>query len=130
MGNDIKSLSAVVESSVCPRLQGHFEPLDTFVGGWLIEFNRMRPREGLLRHLESLAWPNPASVQVLIHDEDDDCFGMWMMRAGVLTDVQLPGHRRLHPPAPATEEFPPDPGVLWRTETAEPVGYSTERRTI
>ncbi|MER5466636.1 hypothetical protein ABT010_39655 [Streptomyces sp. NPDC002668] len=108
--------------------QGHFEPLDMFVGGWLVEFNRMRPREGLLRHLESLAWPDPASVQVLIHDEDDDCFGLWMMRAGVLTEVPLPGHRRLHPAAPATDEFPPDPGVLWRTETAAPTGHSTERR--
>ncbi|MEV6592582.1 hypothetical protein [Streptomyces acidicola] len=108
--------------------QGCFESLGMFVGGWLIEFDRMRPREGLMRHLESLAWPDPTSVQVLIHDEDDDCFGLWMMRAGALTEVQLPGHRRLYPPAPATDEFPPDPGWLCRTETAAPSGYSTERR--
>lgn len=43
--------------------------------GWMVEFNRVRPRSGLLRHLESLEWPYPASVQVLIHDEEDDCFG-------------------------------------------------------
>lgn len=54
--------------------QGHFEPLDLFVGGWVIEFNRVAPRSGLLRHLESLPWPDPGQVQVLIHDEEDDCF--------------------------------------------------------
>ncbi|MFD4923108.1 hypothetical protein OHU17_06880 [Streptomyces goshikiensis] len=99
--------------------QGCFEPLGLFVGGWVIEFNRMRPRSGLLRHLESLAWPHPESVQVLIHDEEDVCFGLWMMQEGVLTEVQLPGHRRFYTPAPATDEFPPEPGLLWRSETAE-----------
>ncbi|MFI9601412.1 hypothetical protein ACIHCX_16250 [Streptomyces sp. NPDC052043] len=108
--------------------KGHFEPLELFIGGWVIEFNRVRPRSGLLRHLESLAWPDPASVQVLIHDEEDDCFGLWMMRDGVLAEVPIPGHRRLHPPAPMTHEFPPDPGLLWRTETAVPTGFSTERQ--
>ncbi|WP_445528861.1 hypothetical protein [Streptomyces cyslabdanicus] len=108
--------------------RGRFEPLGLFVGGWVIEFDRMRPRSGLLRHLESLAWPQPESVQVLMHDEDDDCFGLWMMRDGTLTEVPLPGHRRLHPPAPATDEYPPDPGVLWLTETAVPAGFSTERQ--
>ncbi|MER7753249.1 hypothetical protein [Kitasatospora sp. NPDC097643] len=98
--------------------QGSFESLGLFVGGWVIEFNRMRPRSGLLRHLESLAWPHPASVQVLIHDEDDDCFGLWMMQGGVLTEVPLPGHTRYHTPAPATDEFPPEPGVLWRSKAA------------
>ncbi|MFJ9523447.1 hypothetical protein ACIRPK_35070 [Kitasatospora sp. NPDC101801] len=67
-------------------------------------------------------------MQVLIHDEEDDCFGLWMMRDGVLTEVSLPGHRRLHPPAPATDEFPPDPGLLWQAETAVPAGFSTERQ--
>ncbi|MFD8749763.1 hypothetical protein ACFV0O_02060 [Kitasatospora sp. NPDC059577] len=99
--------------------QGCFEPLGLFAGGWVIEFHRMRPRSGLLRHLESLAWPHPASVQVLIHDEEDDCFGLWMMREGVLTEVPLPGHKRYYGRAPATDEFPPEPGLLWRPETAE-----------
>ncbi|GAA1351668.1 hypothetical protein [Streptomyces beijiangensis] len=107
---------------------GHFEPLETFVGGWMIEFDHVRPRSGLLRHLESLAWPNPTSVQVLIHDEEDDCFGLWMMRNGVLAEVPLPGHRRLHPPAPTTDEFPPNPGLLWGVEAAVPTGFSTERQ--
>ncbi|MFJ1651046.1 hypothetical protein ACIOC2_06385 [Streptomyces sp. NPDC088337] len=108
--------------------KGHFEPLGLFIGGWVIEFDRVRPRSGLLRHLESLAWPCPASVQVLIHDEEDDCFGLWMMRDGVLAEVPIPGHRRLHPPSPMTHEFPPDPGLLWQTETAVPTGFSTERQ--
>ncbi|MFD5467419.1 hypothetical protein ACFWIQ_32025 [Kitasatospora sp. NPDC127059] len=107
---------------------GHFEQLAMFADGWMIEFNRVRPRSGLLRHLESLEWPHPESVQVLIHDEEDDCFGLWMMRDGALVEVRIPGHRRLHPPAPATDEFPPDPGLLWRTETAVPTGFSTERQ--
>ncbi|MFG2847027.1 hypothetical protein ACGF12_28215 [Kitasatospora sp. NPDC048296] len=67
-------------------------------------------------------------MQVLIHDEEDDCFGLWMMRDGVLAEVPLPGYRRLHPPAPATDEFPPGPGLLWRTETAIPAGFSTSRQ--
>ncbi|MFJ4867957.1 hypothetical protein [Streptomyces sp. NPDC088757] len=107
--------------------RGRFERLHP-VDGWVIEFNHVHPRSGLFRHLESLAWPNPASVQVLIHDEEDDCFGLWMIQNGVLTEVPLPGHRRLHPPAPATEDSPPDPGLLWRTETTLPPGFSIERQ--
>jgi hypothetical protein len=108
--------------------RGHFERLDMFVDGWVTEFNRVRPRSGLLRHLESLAWPQPASVQVLIHDEEDDCFGLWMMRDGVLAELPVPGHRRLHGPAPKTDEFPPDPGLLLRTEATVPTGFSTDRQ--
>jgi hypothetical protein len=108
--------------------RGCFRPLELFIGGWVIEFERMRPRSGLLRHLESLAWPHPMSVQVLIHDEEDDCFGLWMIRDAVLAEVQLPGHRRLHSPAPTTEEFPPDPGPLWRAETPVPARFSTQRQ--
>ncbi|MFE6049227.1 hypothetical protein ACFQ6N_00540 [Kitasatospora sp. NPDC056446] len=98
--------------------QGCFKPLGLFAGGWVIEFYRMRPRSGLLRHLESLAWPHPESVQVLIHDEEDDCFGLWMMQEGVLTEVPLPGHRRYYTRASAADD-PPGPGVLWRPETLE-----------
>ncbi|MFB6520054.1 hypothetical protein [Streptomyces sp. NPDC056401] len=96
------------------------------VDGWVKEFNRSR--SGLFRCLESLAWPNPASVQVLIHDEEDDCFGLWMIQDGVLTEVQLPGHTRLHRPAPTSEGSPPEPGMLWRTQTVVPPGFSTERQ--
>jgi hypothetical protein len=108
--------------------RGCFKQLDLFAGAWVIEFERIRPRSGLLRHLESLAWPHPTSVQVLIHDEEDDCFGLWTIRDGVLAEVQLPGYRRLHSAAPATDEFPPDPGLLWQTETPVPAGFSTERQ--
>ncbi|MET8700889.1 hypothetical protein ACFVUH_02520 [Kitasatospora sp. NPDC058032] len=94
-----------------------FKPLDLFAGGWVIEFHGMRPRTGLLRRLESLAWPHPESVQVLIHDEEDDCYGLWMMRDGVLTEVPVPGHRRYYGPAP-TGDDPPSPGSLWRPDTA------------
>lgn len=57
----------------------------------------------------------------VIHDEEDDCFGPWMMQKGVLTEVPLPGHRRFYTAAPATDEFPPEPGLLWRLETAKSV---------
>lgn len=76
----------------------------------------MRPRTGLLRDLESLPWPHPGSVQVLIHDQDDDCFGLWMMHDGKLVEVPLPRTQRFHQPAPATHEYPPDPGMLLRTD--------------
>ena len=64
---------------------------------------------------------------MLIHDEEDDCFGLWMMRDGVLAEPALPGHVRLHSPAPSTDEFPPDPGLLLRTGPTVQ-GYSTERQ--
>ncbi|WP_455353669.1 hypothetical protein [Streptomyces sp. SYSU K217416] len=110
--------------------RGQFEPLDLFVGGWVIEFDRMRPRSGLLRHLESLPWPNPGSVQVLIHDEEDDCFALWMMQDGVLVEVPLPRTRRYYSPAPPTDDYPPSPGYLWRTDgdSTVPAGLSTERQ--
>ncbi|MHA6761856.1 N-acetyltransferase family protein [Streptacidiphilus sp. PAMC 29251] len=86
---------------------GHFERLDQPIDwGWVIEFYRVRSRSGLLRHLESLAWPHPASVQVLIRDEEDDCFGLWMMRDGELVEIALPGHRRLHPRRPVMSSRP------------------------
>ncbi|MEU3655179.1 hypothetical protein AB0E67_20680 [Streptomyces sp. NPDC032161] len=93
--------------------RGTFRSLDLFAGGWVIEFDRMRPRTGLLRHLESLPWPDPRMVQVLIHDEEDDVFGLWMMRDGALAEVPLPGTRRYHGAAPPTDEYPPSPGYLW-----------------
>lgn len=56
---------------------------------WIVEFQRMN-WQGLLSHLESLSWPDPASVQILIHDEEDDCFGLWMIYDGKLVEVPLP----------------------------------------
>ncbi|MEV5528341.1 hypothetical protein [Streptomyces prunicolor] len=101
--------------------RGRFVPIESqwgtsFGAGWATEFERMRPREGLLKHLESLPWPWPESVQVLIHDEDDECFGLWMLHDGKLVEIPLPRTRRFHQPAPPTEEFPPDPGYLMRTD--------------
>lgn len=100
--------------------RGRFTPVDTTWGtfnhGWAMEFGNMRPRSGLLKHLESLPWPRPESVQVLIHDEEDDCFGLWMIHAGKLVEVSLPHTRRFHDPAPENEDYPPKPGYLWRTD--------------
>lgn len=60
---------------------------------WVVEFWRLN-WTGLLARLESLPWPVPQSVQVLIHDEEGDCCGMWMMYDGRLTEVSLPRTRR------------------------------------
>lgn len=60
---------------------------------WIIQFYRNN-WSGLLSHLESLPWPNPESVQVLIHDENDDCFGLWMIFDGKLVEVPLPRTHR------------------------------------
>lgn len=56
---------------------------------WVAQFQRLTWL-GLLPHLESLRWPRPHSVQVLIHDEEDDCFGLWMIYDDRLTEVPLP----------------------------------------
>ncbi|MFE0463694.1 hypothetical protein ACFW1A_31025 [Kitasatospora sp. NPDC058965] len=92
------------------RWNGTFAPLGGSIYGRFIEFDHVRPRTGLL------------------HDEEDACSGRWMMRDGVLAEVPHPGHRRLQPPAPTTDEFPPDPGLLWRTEKAVPSEYATSRQ--
>jgi hypothetical protein len=55
---------------------------------WVVQFTRHNWR-GLLAHLESLPWPDPYSVQVLVRDEEDDCFGLWMLYDGALTEVPL-----------------------------------------
>ncbi|MFB6805104.1 hypothetical protein ACFCWL_00005, partial [Streptomyces sp. NPDC056387] len=47
------------------------------------------------RYLESLPWNEPACVQVTLHDQDDDPFGLWMFRDGVLAWVgERTGTRR------------------------------------
>jgi hypothetical protein len=95
--------------------------------GWATEFERMRSRSGLLKHLESLPWPRPESVQVLIHDQDDDCFGLWMIHDGRLVEVPLPRTQRFHDPAPPDEGFPPDPGMLLRTDARRTLPEQTPR---
>ena len=102
--------------------RGRFVPIHSqwggsFAHGWATEFERVGPRTGLLAHLESLPWPFPKSVQVLIHDEWDDCFGLWMIHDGRLVEIELPRTQRFHEPAPADLKYPPPPGCLLRTDT-------------
>ncbi len=91
---------------------------DWFASGWSIEFCRSNGRFGVLKDLESLPWERPHCVQVLLHDEDDDCFGLWMFHDGVLKEVPIARTRRIYdvrfPPGDA-----PHPGVLWRTDARE-----------
>jgi len=75
---------------------------------WTVEFIR-RNWDGLLGHLESLPWPRPETVQVLIGGEDDDCFGLWMLYGGKFVEVPLPHTRREH-------EGPDFTGYLTRTD--------------
>lgn len=100
--------------------RGHFVPVEGQWGfdfGWALEFEKMRARTGLLKHLESLPWPRPETVQVLLRDQDDDVFGLWMFQDGKLVEIALPRTERFHEPAPATDEYEPDPGLLLRTDT-------------
>jgi hypothetical protein len=76
---------------------------------WVIQFYRHNWHT-LLAHLEALEWPDPHSVQVLIHDEEDACFGLWMIYDGKLTEVPLPRtERKLYPDISVA-------GVLSRTD--------------
>ncbi|MFG2989606.1 hypothetical protein ACGFZK_10025 [Streptomyces sp. NPDC048257] len=113
-----------------PRERGRAEPLGLFVGGRVIEFFRQYTHSGLLKHPESLPWPHPEQVQVLIHDEEDDCFGLWMMYDGALAEEPHPGLQRFHAPARLTDEYSPSPGFLGRTDGGAkvPAGFSTERQ--
>lgn len=86
-----------------------FQPIGAgILDAWAVEFWRHN-WHGLLAHLESLPWPNPHSVQVLIHDEEDHCFGLWMLYDGKLVEVPLPRTRREPFDASVT-------GVLSRTD--------------
>lgn len=75
---------------------------------WVIQLIRHN-WHGLLSHLESLPWPDPQSVQVLVRDEEDACFGLWMLYDGKLTEVTLP--RTVREPFSASVS-----GVLSRTD--------------
>lgn len=97
--------------------RGHFTQIsDWFVGGWYIDFFRVSQRSGVLKDLEALPWNSPERVQVMVHDEDDDCFGLWMFRDGALVEVGIPGTRRIHTPPPSWWGDDPRPGVLVRTD--------------
>ncbi|MGW1180562.1 hypothetical protein ACWD7Y_00065 [Streptomyces drozdowiczii] len=99
--------------------RGRFVPIVGHWGygiGWALELEKERARKGLLRHLESLPWPYPLTVQVLLRDQDDDCFGLWMFHEGRLVEVSLPRTERFHQPAPPNQDYEPDPGMLLRTD--------------
>ncbi|MFH9202069.1 hypothetical protein ACH4KO_31480 [Streptomyces anulatus] len=91
---------------------GCFVQIPWFVGGWHIEFERWNGRRGVLKDLESLPWNEPACVQVMLHDEDDDLFGLWMFRGGVLVEVGIPGTQRVHIAGPPRDT---NPGFLVQT---------------
>jgi len=109
---------------------GRFVPIESqwegsFGFGWATEFEKMRSRAGLFRHLESLPWPNPGSVQVLTHDQDDECFALWMLHDGRLVEVALAHTQRIYPPAKGNDGYPPDPGYLVRTDLGRPLSEQT-----
>ncbi|MFB7718169.1 hypothetical protein [Nocardia sp. NPDC056100] len=80
---------------------------------WIIQFSR-NTWGGLLSYLEALPWPRPDSVQVLVRDEEDDCFGLWMIYDGKLTEVPLPRTERIESPGRSVT------GVLIREDRQEP----------
>ncbi|MFB6892419.1 hypothetical protein ACFCX4_24255 [Kitasatospora sp. NPDC056327] len=100
-------------------------PVGTSGFGWGTEFGRVGSRSGLLEHLESLPWPRPETVQILIHDEEDDCFGLWMIHDGRLVEVPLPRTRRAWWSGPPKAGAAPDPGILRRTD-CRPVTWPEE----
>ncbi|WP_331738205.1 hypothetical protein [Embleya sp. NBC_00896] len=60
---------------------------------WIIQFTRQN-WYGIFEYLQGIEWPDPHSVQVLVRDQDDDCFGLWMIFNGKLTEVTLPATER------------------------------------
>lgn len=56
---------------------------------WVGAFNHFN-RKAFLNDLEQLPWSRSGVVQVLILGQDDDCWGLWMLRNGQLQEIQLP----------------------------------------
>ncbi|MFD6655141.1 hypothetical protein ACFWEB_08265 [Streptomyces parvus] len=52
-------------------------------------FNHLDAEE-LRRTLRALPWRCPHAVQLLVHNENDAVFGMWMLLDGDWTEVSLP----------------------------------------
>ncbi|MGW0555712.1 hypothetical protein ACWDZ6_16080 [Streptomyces sp. NPDC002926] len=57
----------------------------------------------------------------MLHDEDDDCFGLWMFQDSALVEVSIPRTQRVHVPPPRVGRQPaawvpvadgPDAGAL------------------
>ncbi|MGW4498136.1 hypothetical protein ACWENR_05885 [Micromonospora sp. NPDC004336] len=99
----------------------------SFGGGWAAEFTHRRHWAHLLEYLQLLPWPRPETVQVLIHDEEDDCFGLWMMYDGKLVEVALPRTERYVAQDPWTGEDSTEISYLHRTDFGRSV---TERPTV
>lgn len=59
---------------------------------WVGTFNHL-DRPALLADLEQLPWTCPHTVQVLVRDDQDDCFGLWTLVDGRLREVPLPATR-------------------------------------
>ncbi|MFI9103309.1 hypothetical protein ACIGXA_22580 [Streptomyces fildesensis] len=104
--------------------RGKFTPIpDWFISGWHLEFFRWNQRRGVLADLEALPWKEPECVQVMLHDEDDDVFGMWMFQDGELVEVEIPRTKRIHHP-PSYEGDILRPGTLWRTDSPKVQGLT------
>ncbi|GAB4102980.1 hypothetical protein GCM10028790_19990 [Micromonospora taraxaci] len=89
----------------------------TFGRGWAAEFTHRRHWAKLLEYLEAVPWPRPETVQVLIHDEEDDCFGLWMLYDGKLLEVPLPCTERYIEPSSGTEDDSTGISYLLRTDS-------------
>jgi hypothetical protein len=76
---------------------------------WVAALNHLR-RLALLQDLSSLSWETPHMTQVLIRGQDDDCWGLWMIQAGVLVEIALPGCFRW----PRIDAHDEDVGMLRR----------------
>ncbi|MYS06926.1 hypothetical protein GTW71_23475 [Streptomyces sp. SID6041] len=120
-GSDEETMEPLTRPDDSRKWQGCFTDIGHgMFGGWAIEFVRRSWWVGLLEHLESLPWKSPHSVQVLVHDEEDDCFGLWMIHNGRLVEVPLPHTRRDFWPSRYTGEVDPDdPGILIRTDVRD-----------
>ncbi|WP_405102615.1 hypothetical protein [Micromonospora sp. NBC_01412] len=93
----------------------------TFGRGWAAEFTHRHHWTQLLEYLQSLPWPRPETLQVLIHDEEDDCFGLWMMHDGALVEVPLPRTERSVAHDPWTGEDSAEISYLHRTDLGRSV---------
>lgn len=117
-GNEAETMEPLTLPDDSREWSGCFHDIGQgMFGGWAIEFVRRSRWIGLLEHLESLPWKSPHSVQVLVHDEEDECFGLWMIHDGKLVEVPLPRTRRAFWPSSYTGEVDPEsPGILIRTD--------------
>lgn len=72
---------------------GNLLPLDEGWGGYKTPSSEMWAAAcnyldvpGFLAHVAETAWEEPAAVQILIQDEEDDYFRLYMLRGGGLKE--------------------------------------------